>query len=77
MQLFGILSLRKDEEEETPLAKYEKETSNVKTTKLIVEGKVQQTTGLLHVAKNLILGGEGDTTLVRPLDGLQFENIKT
>ncbi len=38
---------------------------------------MQQTTILLHVAKNLILGGEGDTTLVQPVDELHVENIKT
>ncbi len=41
MQLFGSLSLQKDEEEETPLEKYEIEGSKAETTKLIVEGKVK------------------------------------
>ncbi len=59
------------------MAKYETEASKAETTRLIAEGKVQQTTVLLHVAKNLILGGEGDTTLVRPVDELHVENIKT
>lgn len=59
------------------MAKYETEGSKAETTKLISEGKVQQTTVLLHVANNLILGEEGNSTLVRPVDDLHVENIKT
>ncbi len=58
--------MQKDEEEETPLAKYETEASKAEMMKLIAEGKVQQMTVLLHVAKNLILGGEGDKSRSRP-----------
>lgn len=42
-----------------------------------MEGKVQRTTVLLHVKHNLLLGKEGDATLVRPVDDLHVENIKT
>lgn len=42
-----------------------------------MEGKVQMTTVMLHV-KNLILDGEqAIATLVRPIDKLHVENIKT
>src|SRR5450759_1199435 len=42
-----------------------------------MEGKVQKTIVLLHVKHNLLLGSEGDATLVRPVDELHVENIKS
>src|SRR5450759_2142927 len=42
-----------------------------------MEGKVQKTTVLLHVKHNLLLGREGDATLVRPVEDLHVENIKS
>ena len=38
---------------------------------------MQATTVLLHVKENLLLGREGEATLVRPVDELHVENIKT
>src|SRR5450759_4805693 len=71
------LQVELDEEEDTPLSKHETEALKVELTKLIMEGKVQKTTVLLHVKHNLILGAEGDATLVRQVDELHVENIKT
>src|SRR5450759_534075 len=66
-----------DEDEDTLLSKHETEATKAELTKLIMEGKVQKTTILLHVKQNLLLGREGDSTLVRPVDELHVENIKT
>jgi len=69
--------LQKEQEADTPLAKYKTEAASAETTKLIMEGKMQLTTVMLHV-KNLILEGEEATaTLVCPIDQLHIENIKT
>src|SRR5450759_2335694 len=65
-----------DEDADTPLSKHEQEATKVELTKLIMEGKVQKTTVLLHVKHNLLLGKEGEATLVRPVDELHVENIK-
>ena len=53
-----------DEDEDTSLSKKETEATKAELTKLIMEGKVQKTTVLLHVKNNLLLGREGDATLV-------------
>ena len=58
------------------MSRHETEASKVELSKLIMEGKVQKTTVLLHV-NNLILGAEGDASLVRQVDELHVENIKT
>lgn len=66
-----------DGETDTPLERHESEATKGELTKLILERKVQPTTVLLHVKHNLLLGREGDASLVRPVDALHVENIKT
>src|SRR5450759_4364645 len=72
-----IVQIDLDEDADTPLSKHEQEATKAELTKLIMEGKVQKTTVLLHVKHNLLLGKEGEAMLVRPVDKLHVENIKT
>src|SRR5450759_2854814 len=72
-----IVQIDLDEDADTPLSKHEQEATKAELTKLIMEGKVQKTTVLLHVKHNLLLGSEGEATLVRPVDELHVENIKS
>lgn len=71
------MNFQVEEEADTPLASFEASGATTEATKLIIEGRVQMTTVMLHV-NNLILSGEGaKNTLVRPIDTLHVENIKT
>jgi hypothetical protein len=68
--------LQDDGGEDTPLSKYEGEALRKDLHLLMETKKVQKTSILLHV-DNLVLEDDENSTLIRPVDRLHVENIKT